>query len=98
MDSAHPRRALVLGGGGVVGIAWEAGVIAGLAERGVRLAQSEDVIGTSAGSLVGAWLAGGRDFGAIAASQAEPPAQGSGGRGPAPDPGTVARGFRTWTS
>ena len=58
------QRALVLGGGGIVGIAWEVGVIAGLAERGVQLARAEDVIGTSAGSLVGAWLAGGRDFAA----------------------------------
>ena len=49
-------------------------MIAGLAERGVRLAQADEVIGTSAGSLVGAWLAGGRDFAALAAEQAAPPA------------------------
>jgi len=90
------KRSVVLGGGGVVGIAWEAGVIAGLAERGVRLAQADEVIGTSAGSLVGAWLAGGRDFGALAAAQAAPPAAGGGGRGPAPDPATLARIFRIW--
>jgi len=92
------QRALVLGGGGIVGIAWEAGVIAGLAERGVRLAQAEEVIGTSAGSLVGAWLAGGRDFAAIAAAQAAPPAGGRGDPGFAPDPASLARVFRTWTS
>ena len=93
------QRALVLGGGGIVGIAWEAGVIAGLAERGVHLAQAEDVIGTSAGSLVGAWLAGGRDFGAVAKAQAAPPVAG-GSRTPASasDPGTLARIFRIWTS
>jgi len=90
------QRALVLGGGGIVGIAWEAGVIAGLEGRGVRLAQAEDVIGTSAGSLVGAWLAVGRDFGAIAVAQAAPPAGAGSGRGPAPDPATLARVFRTW--
>ena len=93
------QRALVLGGGGIVGIAWEAGVIAGLAERGVHLAQAEDVIGTSAGSLVGAWLAGGRDFGVVAKTQAAPPVAG-GSRTPASasDPGTLARIFRIWTS
>ncbi len=90
------RRSLVLGGGGVVGIAWEAGVIAGLAERGVRLAQADEVIGTSAGSLVGAWLAGGLDFAAIAAAQAEPPTGGGGGCGPKPDPAALARIFRIW--
>jgi NTE family protein len=71
-------------------------VIAGLAERGVRLARADEVIGTSAGSLVGAWLAGGRDFAALAAEQAAPPAARGGSRGPAPDPATLARIFRIW--
>jgi NTE family protein len=52
--------ALVLGGGGPVGIAWETGIIAGLAEEGVDLSGAELVIGTSAGSVVGAQLALGR--------------------------------------
>jgi NTE family protein len=91
-----PARALVLGGGGVVGIAWEVGVIAGLAERGVQLARAQDVIGTSAGSLVGAWLAGGRDFAALAAAQAAPPGESGGDRGARPDPATLANVFRTW--
>jgi NTE family protein len=50
-------RALVLGGGGPVGVAWEAGVIAGLAEGGVDLSSPDRIVGTSAGSLVGARLA-----------------------------------------
>jgi NTE family protein len=91
-----PERALVLGGGGVVGIAWEVGVISGLAERGVQLARADQVIGTSAGSLVGSWLAGGRDFAALAAAQAAPPGQAGGERGPRPDPATLANVFRTW--
>ncbi len=49
-------RALVLGGGGPVGIAWESGLIAGLAEKGVDLSQADYVVGTSAGSVVGAQL------------------------------------------
>jgi NTE family protein len=92
------ERSLVLGGGGVVGIAWEVGVVAGLAERGVQLARAQDVIGTSAGSLVGAWLAGGRDFAALAAAQAAPAARPGGSGVSRPDPATLAQIFRTWTS
>jgi NTE family protein len=55
------ERALVLGGGGPVGIAWEAGLAAGLAAEGVRVGDADRIIGTSAGSFVGAQLASGRD-------------------------------------
>ena len=47
-------RALVLGGGGITGIAWETGLLAGLAEAGVDLTAADRVVGTSAGSIVGA--------------------------------------------
>ncbi|MBS0410423.1 MAG: patatin-like phospholipase family protein [Proteobacteria bacterium] len=60
-------RALVLGGGGPVGIAWEAGLLAGLAEEGVDLAEADFTLGTSAGSVVGALVAMGRPAGEIAA-------------------------------
>ncbi|MFJ6197950.1 patatin-like phospholipase family protein [Micromonospora sp. NPDC092111] len=53
-------RALVLGGGGVTGVAWEWGLLAGLAEGGVVLADADLVVGTSAGSVVGAQLCAGR--------------------------------------
>ncbi len=53
-------RALVLGGGGPVGIAWESGLIAGLAEGGVDVSTADLIIGTSAGSAVGAQLALGK--------------------------------------
>ncbi|WP_436757186.1 patatin-like phospholipase family protein [Streptosporangium sp. V21-05] len=46
-------RALVLGGGGVAGIAWEAGIITGLRRAGIDLGEADLVIGTSAGSVVG---------------------------------------------
>ncbi len=49
-------RALVLGGGGPVGVAWEMGVIAGLAEAGVDLCTADRIVGTSAGAIVGAQL------------------------------------------
>ncbi|MEU9128787.1 patatin-like phospholipase family protein [Kitasatospora sp. NPDC048540] len=51
--------ALVLGGGGTLGGAWEIGVIAGLAESGIDLSDADTVIGTSAGSIIGARLTSG---------------------------------------
>jgi NTE family protein len=54
------KRALVLGGGGSVGIAWETGLAAGLAEEGIDLRLADKIVGTSAGSFVGAELAAGR--------------------------------------
>jgi NTE family protein len=47
------EKALVLGGGGVTGVAWEIGILAGLAEVGIDLTDADLVIGTSAGSIVG---------------------------------------------
>lgn len=58
--AAHPSRALVLGGGGVAGIAWESGLLIGLLEAGVDLAAADLVVGTSAGSSVGVMLRAGR--------------------------------------
>lgn len=55
-------RALVLGGGGPVGIAWETGLAVGLARRGLDLSQADRIVGTSAGSVVGAQLAAGLDL------------------------------------
>ena len=55
-------KALVLSGGGAVGIAWEIGVAAGLARGGVDLREADFITGTSAGSAVGARLALRRDL------------------------------------
>ncbi|MFL6240362.1 MAG: patatin-like phospholipase family protein [Actinomycetes bacterium] len=49
-----PSRALVLGGGGLAGIAWEIGVLQGLLDAGAHVLDADVVIGTSAGSAVGA--------------------------------------------
>jgi NTE family protein len=68
------RTALVLGGGGITGIAWEIGLIAGLAETGIDLSGADLVVGTSAGSVVGAQLTGGAELEALYARQLEPPA------------------------
>lgn len=50
-------RALVLGGGGPVGIGWESGLLKGLADEGVDLGAADAIYGTSAGAFVGAQLA-----------------------------------------
>jgi NTE family protein len=55
-------RALVLGGGGPVGIGWEAGLLVGLRQAGIDLSQADATIGTSAGSVVGFTLASGGDL------------------------------------
>lgn len=61
-------RALVLSGGGPLAVAWECGLAAGLAESGVRIAEADFILGTSAGAIVGAQLAHGRDPAAMAAA------------------------------
>jgi NTE family protein len=52
-------RALVLGGGGVTGVAWELGVLAGLAEAGLDVTEADLFVGTSAGSVVAAQVTSG---------------------------------------
>ncbi|GIF22911.1 NTE family protein [Actinoplanes tereljensis] len=52
-------KALVLGGGGVTGIAWEIGLLYGLAELGVDLTEAGLFVGTSAGSAVAAQVLSG---------------------------------------
>jgi NTE family protein len=51
-----PTRALVLGGGGLAGIAWEIGLLSGWAAGGVDVRDADLVVGTSAGSVVGTLL------------------------------------------
>lgn len=49
-------RGLVLGGGGITGIAWETGLLLGLQDLGVDVTVADAVVGTSAGSVVGAQI------------------------------------------
>jgi NTE family protein len=67
------QRALVLGGGGVTGIAWEIGVLAGLTDAGVDLFPADLVVGTSAGAVVGAQVTSGADAPTLLARQLEQP-------------------------
>jgi NTE family protein len=68
------RRALVLGGGGVTGAAWELGLMAGLAAEGIDLAAADLIVGTSAGAVTGAQLSSGTDLESLYQRQLEPPA------------------------
>ena len=89
------KRALVLGGGGPVGIAWEAGLLAGLAEGGVDLGTADLIVGTSAGAFVGARIAMGKTAGdiaqAIIAEEARPELAAASGQAGAPDPMALVR-------
>lgn len=69
------RTALVLGGGGITGIAWEIGVLAGLAAAGTDLSGADLVVGTSAGSVVGAQLTSGAELQAMYERQLGPPVE-----------------------
>lgn len=91
------KRALVLGGGGTLGIAWMTGAIAALAESSVLLSEADLFVGTSAGSVVGAQLA----FGVepkllLAAQQAE--GDKPSGLDQKADPATVMAVLQRWVA
>lgn len=66
-------RALILGGGGLAGIAWETGVLTGIADVAPQTAEtllsSDVLLGTSAGSAVAAQLGGGASLAELYARQ-----------------------------
>jgi NTE family protein len=84
------KRALVLGGGGVVGTAWMAGLASGLRREKVDLADADLIVGTSAGAIVGTMLATGQDLDSLDAP-ARPADQGH--SAPKADPGRVTEVF-----
>jgi NTE family protein len=67
------HTALVLGGGGITGIAWMLGMLKGLRDAGLDLTDADTVVGTSAGSVVGAQVTSGHDLDQLFAGQLEPP-------------------------
>ena len=78
MTSPEPTtltRGLVLGGGGIAGIAWETGLLWGLADAGLDLTDAERVIGTSAGSIVGSQITSDVGLGELYRRQLLPPAE-----------------------
>jgi len=72
---SNGRTALVLGGGGITGIAWEIGVVTGLADAGVDLRTADLVVGTSAGSVVGTQLRSALDVHELFDQQLAPPVE-----------------------
>jgi NTE family protein len=68
-------QALVLGAGGVAGIAWMTGLLAGLADAGHDVTGAGTVIGTSAGATVAAQLGSGLPLEDLYARQADPALQ-----------------------
>ena len=81
-------RALVMGGGGTLGVAWETGLLAGLEGEGVNLGNADLILGTSAGSIVGSTIARGISPHMMAEMQIAAARQAAGNpsaAGPAPD-------------
>jgi NTE family protein len=91
------KRAVVLGGGGTVGIAWETGVIAGLKECGIDLSHADLFVGTSAGSVAGTQLAAGVNALAVLAGQASHGPNRAFGGAPLPA-ADLAAIFERWNS
>jgi NTE family protein len=86
-------KALVLGGGGITGIAWELGLLTGLRRLGTDLTTADVVVGTSAGAYVGALLATGVDLDEAVADAHKIEIELS----PRIDPGLLAQGFAVLT-
>jgi len=79
------RLGLVMGGGGIVGIAWETGVLAALKDEcGLDPTSAAAVMGSSAGAVIGAQAALGRDLDELVAVQRRAPSVAASNR-PAPD-------------
>jgi NTE family protein len=68
-------QGLVLGGGGIAGVAWTTGLLTGLAERGQDLTGADLFVGTSAGSVVAAQVTSGTPLQELYARQADPARQ-----------------------
>jgi NTE family protein len=89
---------IVLGGGGVVGIAWETGVLAALQDAGLKpLDDATMVVGTSAGSLVASHVLQGANVAELEAIQHEPPPAHLTNT-PEPDLDLLGELFTVWTS
>ncbi len=65
-------KTLVLGGGGLAGLGWLAGLLLGLKESGIDLRDADQVIGTSAGAATAAQLRSAQSIEMLYARQTEP--------------------------
>jgi NTE family protein len=69
------RRALVLGAGGNAAIAWEIGMIFGMAKAGIHVRDADVFVGTSAGAVVAAQLTSGLTLEELFQQQVDPALQ-----------------------
>jgi NTE family protein len=90
-DHERPKSAVVLGPGGPIGTAWLAGLAAGLRRERVDLGAADLIVGTSAGGIVAAILAGGGDLDRLAVLPAPADPEG----GVRTDPERLAEVFAT---
>ncbi|MEM5383286.1 patatin-like phospholipase family protein [Paraburkholderia phymatum] len=70
--SAINTHAIVFGGGGLAGIAWEAGLVHALAKAGFDVGLANLLVGTSAGSVISTQLASGISTDILFNEQANP--------------------------
>jgi NTE family protein len=87
------ERALVLGGGGLSGVAWETGVLAGLAAGSADVTAADYVLGTSAGATVAAQLGSGLSLTELFERQTVPELQSA---EMSPDIGRVIELMESW--
>jgi NTE family protein len=92
-EQAAAGRALVLGGGGLSGVAWETGVLAGLAAGGADVTAADYVLGTSAGATVAAQLGSGLSLTELFERQTVPELQSA---ELSPDIGRVIELMESW--
>ena len=90
-------QALVLGGGGTLGVAWETGLLKGLLDGGVDLTNADLIVGTSAGSIVGSQIALGRAPEELLAAQRDPP-ENPPPRRTQPNVEALTKLFQTWAT
>ncbi|GHO68303.1 patatin [Ktedonobacter sp. SOSP1-52] len=69
------KCALVLGGGSVAGIAWQTGVITGMADAGVDVRDADVFVGTSGGACVAAQITSGLTLEELFQRQVDPALQ-----------------------
>jgi NTE family protein len=73
MNEAAPiGKTLVLGGGGLAGLGWFAGLFFGMSQKGVDLCDADRMIGTSAGSATAAQLRSAQTLERLYARQTDP--------------------------
>ncbi|GAA5317306.1 MAG: patatin-like phospholipase family protein [Candidatus Pelagadaptatus aseana] len=72
ISQVSPKTHLVLGGGGVAGIAWMTGLLLALEENGFHINQLQRLVGTSAGATVAAQISSGTPLSELYQRQTDP--------------------------